>query len=728
MKAERKAKDESKLSIDRIYASEDFRVKSVNPKWLAAVPGQDAAYTLIEKAAPDDQNKSIVRYDAATGERTVFVESAALVPPGKTEPLSVQHYDVSADQGRVLIFTNTVRVWRANTRGDYWVLDRGTGQLYQLGGDAPPSSLMYAKFSPNGNAVAYVRDGSLYLEDMLDRSVNTILQRRSERELFGMSDWAYEEEFQLRDAFHWSPDGSEIALWRFDTSNVQDFTMINNTDSLYPTVKKFDYPKAGTRNSDVRIGIYNLQRKTTRWIKLNAASNDYYIPRIQWIDDSGDLLIRQFNRLQNTELIHRIESGGTKDTLVFQDSDEAWLDLQDEVFLSHDKGGFLYLSDRSGWRGMYHVPFDATKERAVTSGDFDVVEILATSQKNVFFIASPTSPTERFLYRVDLSDLSTHRVTPGDSEGVHTYDISPSGEFAVHRYSTTEKPTVAELVSLPQHEVIRTLEDNQELSVALSKLNRTPVEFLQLELDDVTLDAMCMLPPDLDPTKKYPLLVYVYGEPAGSTVVNRFAGNTGLWHQMLAQDGYVVVSIDNRGTDVPRGREFRKSVYRKMGTVGPNDQAAAVKKLLQQRPYLDADRVGVWGWSGGGTSSLHGIFRFPDLYKTAVAVAPVANLRYYDTIYEERYMGLPSANVEGYRAGSAIHFVDQFKGDLLVVHGTADDNVHYQCTELLINEMIAKNKQFDMFIYPGRTHSIRERENTRRHLMNKITDFLKRTL
>lgn len=730
------AVDDSVLTIDRIYASDEFTSKSVDTKWLPEVTGENASYTVIESFEDADsgggkdsgEGKDIVQYDALTGERSLFVDANSLVPAGTSAPLSIDDYQVSKDRGRVLIFTNSVRVWRRNTRGDYWVFDRGTGQLYQLGEKRSPASMMYAKFSPDGNFVAFVGDGNLYLEDLLDRSVRPLLRRKNENSILGATDWVYEEEFQLRDAFHWSPDSREIAFWHFDTSNVQEFTMINNTDSLYPTVKTFGYPKAGTRNSVVRIGVIQVDENNVRWVDLPGAPQETYIPRIQWLEHSGDLLVRQMNRLQNEERLYRVAKETLETTLIHTETDDAWIDLQDTLHVSEDGSGLVYLSDRSGWRGLYHIGMTADRFNEVGVGKYDVVDVVALTQTNLFFVASPESATERFLYRIDLGNLSMHRVTPSAAKGVHEYDISPDGRFAVHRFSTTETPTVTELVSLPDHQSLRTLESNQKLAVAFAKLNRQPTEFFKVDIGSVQLDAMCIKPPDLDPNLKYPLLIYVYGEPAGSTAVNRFAGNTGLWHQMLAQQGYVVVTIDNRGTDVPRGREFRKSVYRQVGTLGPNDQAAAVKKLLSERTYLDADRVGVWGWSGGGTSSLHGIFRFPELYKTAVAVAPVANLRYYDTIYEERYMGLPSGNVDGYRNGSAIHFADQLKGSLLVVHGTADDNVHYQATELLINELVAKNKPFEMFIYPGRTHSIKERKNTRRHLMNTITRFLKRTL
>ena len=723
----------AQLTIDRIYESKDFDERSYSCKWLPNIDGRPAAYTRIESIDGEDGAKGIVRYDAASGERTVFVAATDLATPEQTTPLKIDGYQWSEDLARVLIYTNTKRVWRQNTRGDYWVLDRVAGQLQKIGGDAKPSSLMFAKFSPDGSSVAFVRDGDVYVQDLLDGKVRRLTVRPNDRIINGTSDWVYEEEFGLRDAFRWSPDGTHIAYWQFDTSGVQDFTLINNTDSLYPTTKTFAYPKTGTRNSAVRIGVVSLKTAATRWVEIPGDPRDNYLPRIQWLDQTGELLIRQMNRNQNRETLHLLNFESETHRIVHTEQDDAWIDLQEELHFVSGGGAYYYQSDRDGWSHVYRIEVDDDTSALLTPGTFDVVDLHQVIPSDngrdavLYFSASPESASERYLYRA-APDAAVRRVTPAGSRGVHSYNISPDGAFAVHRYSNANRPSVVELVALPSHRVIRTLEDNAALAEKLSKLSIEPTEFFRIDIGDVKLDAWCIKPPDMDPNKKYPLLVYVYGEPAGSTVVNRWGGRHSLWHNMLAQAGYVVVSIDNRGTKTPRGREFRKSVYRKIGILGPNDQAAAVQKLLADRPYLDRQRVGSWGWSGGGSSTLHAIFRFPDLYKSAVAIAPVSNQRYYDTIYQERYMGLPSANVEGFRNGSPINFADQLKGDLLLIHGTADDNVHYQATELLINELIAKNKQFEMFVYPNRSHSIVERNNTRRHLMTKVTEFIKRTL
>ena len=346
-----------------------------------------------------------------------------------------------------------------------------------------------------------------------------------------------------------------------------------------------------------------------------------------------------------------------------------------------------------------------------------MTQLLHVDERNqcLYFQASPDNPTQRYLYRIGMDGTKLQRLTPANQSGWHDYQISPDGSYAIHQGSAADSPPVIELIELPQHTTKRVLADNAELRKQFGELKRMPTEFFRVEIEPgVTLDAWCLKPPGFDPAKKYPLLVYVYGEPAGQTVVDRWGGRSWLWHLMLAQRGYVVMSFDNRGTPAPRGRDWRKSMFQKIGILGPADQAAALEKTLAARPYLDSGRVGIWGWSGGGSTSLHAIFKYPKLYQTAMAVAPVPNRRFYDTIYEERYMGLPGDNPEAYLQGSAINFAHQLQGNLLIVHGTGDDNCHYQGTEALINELVRLNKPFTMMAYPNRSHSIGEGPNTTR--------------
>lgn len=729
--------DESVLTVDRIYGDNEFKSESSGARWLE----DGHAFTTLEDSAEHTDRHDIVRHDPATGKKEIIVSAGELIPPGESSPLKIEDYAWSKSQTKLLIYTDSKRVWRRNTRGDYWVLDRSARQLRKLGGNAPSSTLMFAKFSPKEKHVAYLRDRNIYIEDLFDHTIKRLTETPTEDIINGTGDWVYEEEFGLRDGFKWSPDGRSIAYQQIDTTGVQNFPLVNNTDSLYPTVTWFAYPKVGQKNPSCRVGVVNCASGKTSWITLPGDSRDHYVPIMDWAGSSHELLLQQFNRLQNRVRLFlvNVDSGNAddpgssdgSDSPILTETDDAWVDAHHELTWIDGGKKFAWISDRDGWRHVYIVSPEGDQISLATPGHYDVIRLLKIDEANgwLYFIASPEDATQRFLFRGKLDGTGTQRVTPADQSGTHDYQISEDCRFAIHKKSAAGQAPVEELITLPDHRPVRILEGNQKLTEKLARLTLADTEFLKVNIGDgIVLDGWCIKPADFDPSKKYPLLVYVYGEPAGQTVVDRWGGTSWLWHAMLAQRGYVVMSFDNRGTKAPRGREWRKSIYRRIGIIPPQDQAAAVRTVLKQRPYLDASRVGIWGWSGGGSSSLHAIFKYPKLYSTAIAVAPVPNQRYYDTIYQERYMGLPETNVEGFREGSPINFAKQLEGNLLLIHGTGDDNCHYQTTEMLIDELIAHNKQFSMMAYPNRTHSIKERRNTTRHLRELMTRFLLQNL
>ena len=725
--------DESVLTIDRIYGGDEFKTESFGGRWLE----DGSAFTTLEESSEHKGHRDIVRHDPATSEKEVVVSAAELIPAGESSPLKIENYAWSKSQTKLLIYTNSKRVWRQNSRGDYWVLDRSARQLRKLGGDASPATLMFAKFSPTEKHVAYLRDRNIYIEDLFDHSVRCLTEASSEDIINGTGDWVYEEEFGLRDGFQWSLDGKSIAYQQIDTTGVQKFPLVNNTDSLYPTVTWFAYPKVGQKNPACRAGVVDCSTGNTDWIRLPGDSRDHYVPKMDWADNSKELLLQQFNRLQNENRLFLVnvevrpvthaDSQRRDRKPILIEKDDAWVDAHNELTWFDGGNKFAWISDRDGWRHVYIVSRDGRKVTLATPGDYDVIKLLKIDEANgwLYFIASPDDASQRFLFKGNLDGTGIQRVTPKDQSGTHDYQISKDAKYAIHRKSSADQPPVETLITLPDHKAVRTLKDNTKLDEKLAKLKLAKTEFLRVDIGDgIILDGWCIKPANLDPAKKYPLLVYVYGEPAGQTVVDRWGGTSWLWHSMLAQRGYVVMSFDNRGTKAPRGRAWRKSIYQKIGIIPPQDQAAAVKAVLKQRSYLDETRVGIWGWSGGGSSSLHAIFKYPKIYSTAIAVAPVPNQRYYDTIYQERYMGLPETNVEGFREGSPINFAKQLEGNLLLIHGTGDDNCHYQTTEMLIDELIAHNKQFSMMAYPNRTHSIKERKNTTRHLRELMTRYL----
>ncbi len=718
--------DPSHLTLERIFATREFASRGyayTRATWLA----DGSAYTMYEPSSSGIRGLDIVRYDPETGTRTVLVSASRLIPRGERAPLFIDGYSWSPDGRKVLIFANSQRVWRSNTRGDYWVYDLDSRSLTQLGGDAPEASLMFAKFSPDGERVAYVRENDIYVESINDGTITRLTSDGTRTLVNGTSDWVYEEEFSLRDCFSWSPDGRRIAYWQFDSEGVREFKMINNTDSLYPYVISFPYPKAGQTNSAVRAGVVPASGGPTTWMNVGGDPRNNYIPRMEWAANSEEVVIQRLNRLQNTNwLLLGNATTGVIDTILIE-RDDAWLDVVEDLEWLDDGARFTWVSERDGWRHVYLISRSGSEVTLITRGDYDVVSVEEIDEEGgwLYFSASPDDPKTRYLYRTRLDGSgSAERLTPTGDTGTHGYDISPGAEWAVHNFSRFEVPTVWDVVRLPDHEVTRTLVDNADVRRRLAGLSRSPVEFFRVDNGaGVPLDCWMLKPPDFDSTAQYPALFYVYGEPWGQTVADRWTGATYLWHLMLAQQGYIVVSVDNRGTPAPRGHEWRKVVYRKIGVHASQDQAAAAREIAAL-PYIDASRLAMWGWSGGGSMSLNMIFRYPDLFNTAMAVAPVPDMRYYDTIYQERYMGLPDENADDYRMGSPITFAHQLEGNLLLVHGTGDDNVHYQGTEALINALIAAGKQFTMMAYPNRSHGIYEGEGTTLHVYNLLTSYL----
>ncbi len=710
--------------LRRLFASREFAPERFGPaRWL---PG-GGAYSTLERSAAAEGGTDLVRYDAATGARSVLVSAARLVPAGATSPLQVEDYAWSPDGGKLLVFTNSQRVWRLNTRGDYWVLDLKGGALKKLGGDAPASTLMFAKFSPDGTRVAYVRQGDLYVESLADGRITRLTSDASPTTVNGTSDWVYEEEFSLRDGYRWSPDGTKIAFWHFDMSGVRDFVLINDTDSLYSFTIPVQYPKAGQTNSAVTAGVVSAAGGPITWLKLPGDPRNDYLPWMEWAD-AKDVMLQRVNRRQDTDQVMLADAATGEVRPVFTEHDSAWVDVVEEVpWLDEGHTTFLWTSERDGWRHLYAVNRATGAARLLTPGACDVmgVEAIDRAGKWIYIAASPENATQRYLYRVPLGGGKAERVTPAAETGSHMYQISPDARWAIHSWSTFDTPPVTELVRLPAETRVRPLVENARLRAAAAPLIPRKTDFFQVKLPDgATLDGWMILPKDFDPGKKYPLFMQVYSEPAGQTVVDRWGGNGMLWHHLIADQGYVVASVDNRGTPAPKGRAWRKVVYGAIGVLSSREQADAVRVLTRTRPYLDSARVGIWGWSGGGSATLNAMFRYPDVYRVGMAVAPVADQRLYDSIYQERYVGLPQDNPEGYRVGSPINFAEGLRGDLLVVHGSGDDNVHYQGTERLVNRLVELDKPFQLMVYPNRTHCICQGQNTTLHLYSLLTRYL----
>jgi dipeptidyl-peptidase-4 len=479
------------------------------------------------------------------------------------------------------------------------------------------------------------------------------------------------------------------------------------------------------------VGVVNIESAETVWIKLEGDPRQNYVPQMDWADSSEQVIIQYVNRLQNRNEVYLASAADGSVQHIFTDSDDAWVDVNEDLKWLEDGEYFTWLSERDGWRHLYTISRDGKDVRLVTPGDFDIIKVdhIDTANGWVYYTASPDDPTARYLFRSPLSgDPKVERLTPDSEPGFHEYEVATNSEWAFHTFSTLSKPPTIDIVSLPSHASQRIIVDNEKVEKLIQSTPHVETEFFKVDIGDgIVMDAWMMKPPDFDPDKKYPLLMFVYGEPAGQTVIQRWRtgrGDRQLWHRMLAQQGYIVASVDNRGTPAPKGRAWRKSIYGQVGIQASADQAKAVRTLLAERPYLDPQRVGSWGWSGGGQMTLNAMFRYPDIYRTGVALAFVSDQRLYDTIYQERYMGLPDENAEGFEQGSPITHAAGLEGNLLMIHGTADDNVHYQNVEQLVDKLIALNKTFTFMMYPDRSHSIDEKTNTKRHLYTLMTNFL----
>ncbi len=721
-----RATDPALLTLDRLYRDGEFNERGIGLfKWSQRRP---STYFKVEASQAGTQGQDLVRYDLETGVREIVVPAAALVPKQTREPLVIESFTLSNDESRLLIYTQSKRVWRLNTRGDYWVLDLGAPEsLRKLGGESAPSSLMFAKFSPDGTKVAYVRENNVEVQDLESLQITPVTTDGSSTLINGTSDWVNEEELQIRDAFRWSPDGQSILFWQFDTSGVKQFQLINNTDQSYPQLTTFPYPKVGETNSATRLGVAALSGSRTLWIELPGDPREHYLPHAEWSPTGTHVIVQQLNRLQNQNRVFMVDAITGKSNLVLTETDDAWLENENPVRWLAGGKRFLWLSERSGWRQAYLADSEGAELTPITRESFDVIQVDAIDEEDgwLYFSASPDNATQHYLYRLSLAGGTAERLSPISQPGWHSYDFSSDCRYALHTYSTLTTPTKIELVRMPSHEVVSTLEDNQSLRDKLAMLDAPATEMMKLDIGDgVVLDAWCLKPAKVRAGTKSPLLIHVYGEPASQSVRDKWPGDKGLWHWMLAQQGYIVACIENRGTPVPRGREWRKAAFRQIGILAVQDQAAGVKALLQQLPSADPGRIGSWGWSGGGSMSLNAIFRYPEIYSTAIAVASNPDQLMYDNIYQERYMGLPQDNAENYRLGSPITYASQLQGNLLIVHGTGDDNCHYQGAERLINELIKHNKRFDAMPYPNRSHSISEGANTVRHLYGTMTRYL----
>ncbi|NWJ50483.1 MAG: DPP IV N-terminal domain-containing protein [Bacteroidetes bacterium] len=696
--------------------------------WL---PNGDSYLTL--------DNGKVIRVDLPSMKRTTLIEADQLTPTGAKQPINVSSSVWSDDNKKVLLGVKTTTQYHKTT-GEVWVYDTESKKLTQLGNGLRQNGLMYAKFSPDAKNVAYVYQDkkpnsvvyNLYVEDLKSGKIKQLTFDTKDRIINGTFDWVYAEELYCRDGFRWSPDGKSIAFWNTDASKVRNYLMLNTTDSTYSFVVPVEYPKAGEDPSPVKIGVVDIASAKTKWMNIEGDPRQNYLTRMEWVN-SNDLILQQLNRKQNESRIMLVNSKLGSAKKIWSENDKTWVDIEPSWNGGDNTGwnwiekkkAFVWASEKDGWRHLYRIDING-KESLITKGDFDVMKIYLIDEPNnvVYFSASPTNATQRYLYKTKLDGSSMpERVKADELEGTHNYSFSPNGKWARHSFSSHLYFPASEWLSMPNYLPI---DEKKSLASTLkADPNGKQISFFQVTtVDNIVIDGWMVKPKDFDPTKKYPVFFTVYGEPAACTVTDRYGvGNDSQFGGNIADKGYLYVSVENRGAPAPRGREWRKAIYRKIGIINIRDQAMAAKEILKWN-FVDTSRVAVHGWSGGGSSTLNLLFQYPEIYKTGIAVAAVGNQLAYDNTYQERYMGLPSENKEDFLAGSPYTHAENLQGKLLYIHGTGDDNVHYANAEVLINALIKNNKLFQMMSYPMRSHGIFEGAGTRVHLANISTHFL----
>lgn len=694
--------------FDRTFSQEGIQ----NVNWMK--DGQ--FYTALVRTQNDIELR---KYDILTGDYEVLVATSEIAVEGRDEPIIIQDYQFSADEKKLLIKTDIERIWRRSTKENYFIHNLESGETSKL--TKSKEKQQYAQLSPTGDMAAFVQSNNLYLVDLESGEERAITTDGEENKIInGATDWVYEEEFGFAKAWYWSPDGNKIAYYRFDESRVKEFFM-TEWGSLYPGQTRFKYPKAGEKNSIVRIGVYDLESQNTVWMDVGEET-DQYIPRINWTKSSGTLAIRRMNRLQNKQdlMLADVNSGETE-TIKTETSD-AWIDINDNLTFLENGEQFIYLSEESSYNHIYLYDMSGELVRQVTGGDWEVTNYLGYNESNerIYYISTEDSPLERHLYSIHISGDDKTRMS--DGEGWNSINMSRDYKYYIETYSSTEMPSVYTL-HRGSGEEVRVLENNRELSNTLDEYRMPEKDFMKIPLPHAELNAYMLKPSDFDSTKKYPVLFYVYGGPGSQTVSKRFeSGQRPMWHRYLAEQGYIVFSVDNRGTGA-RGRNFEKQVYKKLGQYEVQDQIDAAGYLIDQYDFIDSSRVGIWGWSYGGYMSSLVLAKGSDIFSTAIAVAPVTSWRFYDTIYTERFMQTPQMNPDGYAKGAPLTYAGQIQGNYLLVHGTGDDNVHFQNAVEMVNALVSEGVQFETMYYPNRAHGI-SGGNARRHLYEMLNQFI----
>lgn len=699
------------ITLEDIWKKGTFRQKSV----YGIRSMSDGNHYTIQGQSED--GNTVTMYEYATGDEVKQVMSeAGLKDISGDGEATFSSYEFNADDKFMLLKYDVEPIYRRSSISKYWIVDLDNGEARKL---KEKGKQRNATFSPDGSKIAYVEGNDLFIQDHKTGETTQVTNDGEKNKIInGYADWVYEEEFAFSKAFFWSPDGSKIAYYRTDESEVPEYNMQKFT-GLYPEDYLFKYPKAGEKNAEVEIKIYDLTTKKTSTPNLGEYE---YIPRIKWTQTSQFLAVIKMPRLQNELEVVLIETETMATKSIYKETSETYIEIGDDLTFFGDNAGFIWKSEKDGFFHLYKYDFNGKNEKQLTSGDWEVHSFLGyePNAQRLFFSASKNKPIDTEIYFVSINGGEPTLISPENGTSRVSFSKTFDYHILYHQDANTPQTVTMNMYDEPEFQP-RVLEDNADLRTTMESYNLTDVEFFDFKSSEgVSLNGWMMKPADFDKSKKYPVLMFVYGGPGSQTVTNAMSGNY-WWHQMLCQQGYMVVSVDNRGTGA-RGRDFRTQTYGQLGNLETKDQIEGAKWLAKQS-YVDADRIGIWGWSYGGYMSSLCLSKGAEVFKTAIAVAPVSNWRFYDSIYTERYMGLPQDNGDGYDDNSPINHVDKMKGNYLLVHGTGDDNVHYQNSVEMTDALIDADVQYDFAMYPERNHGIYG-GNTRYHLYTKMTDFV----
>ena len=647
------------------------------------------------------------------------LEKVATIVDGKTlqNVQNFESYSFNNDETQLILGKDIQKVYRRSTKGTYYAFSVGSKKLRFIG-----KNIQEPTFSPDSKKVAYAKNNNLFMLDLTTNLTTQVTKDGKYNDIInGTTDWVYEEEFGFVRAFEWSNDSKFIAFLRFNESKVREFSMGVTGDGLYPSQHVFKYPKAGEDNAKVSLHMYSLTTKNTKKINLGVYE---YIPRIKWSTKEGVLIATTLNRHQNDLKLHKVNAVRSSAMLLFNEKDAAYVSVKDDLtFL--DDNSFIWTSEKDGFNHIYHYNFNGKLINQITKGNWEVTKFYGFNKekKTIYYQSVENGSINRGVYSIELD--GTNKKLLSNNIGTNTAAFSRNLNYFINTHSSSETPPIFSLYSA-EGEMIKVIKDNAPLQEKLTNYKMSQKEFSTIKINGNDLNMWMLKPVDFDVQKEYPLLMFQYSGPGSQQVANRWNGTNDYWHQMLAQQGMIIVCVDGRGTGL-KGRDFKKVTQKELGKFEVEDQIAAAKKLAE-RSYIDKNNIGIWGWSYGGFMSTNCLLKGNDIFTTAIAVAPVTSWRFYDTVYTERYMQTPQENASGYDDNSPINYADKLEGNYLLVHGTGDDNVHAQNSMRMINAMVAANKPFDIAMYPDRAHGIRKGKNTRLHLYKKMTDFIQTNL